>query len=152
MHRLTLTPSASRGNVTRTIMHRLTLTPSAGRGNVTRTIMHRLTLTPSAGRDNVTRTIIRSIDSYSQRWLQQCFLFLFLCSFLNSCGCSTAPQLWHRRRLFFYPLNGSERGSHPSLTTRDRIIRSIDSHSQRWPQQCYTTITHRIDSHSQRWP
>ena len=32
----------------------------------------------------------------------------------------TPPQ-----ETFFYPLNGSERGSHPSLTTRDRKLVSV---------------------------
>ena len=36
------------------------------------------------------------------------------------------PSRWlHRRRLFFHPLNGTEHGSHPSLTTRDRELVSV---------------------------
>ena len=31
----------------------------------------------------------------------------------------------HRRRLFFYPLAGTEHGSQPSLTTRDRELVSV---------------------------
>ena len=31
----------------------------------------------------------------------------------------------HRRRLFFYPLTGTEHGSQPSLTTRDRELDSV---------------------------
>ena len=31
----------------------------------------------------------------------------------------------HRRRLFFYPLTGTELGSQPSLTTRDRELVSV---------------------------
>ena len=31
----------------------------------------------------------------------------------------------HRRRLFFYPLTGTEHGSQPSLTTRDRELVSV---------------------------
>ena len=54
------------------------------------------------------------------------FLFvLFLCSFLNSCGRSTAKSMTPPQETFFYPLNGSERGSHPSLTTRDRELVSV---------------------------
>ena len=58
-------------------------------------------------------------------WLLMDVLFLFLCRFLNSCGCSTAKSMTPPDETFFYPLNGSERGSHPSLTTRDRELVSV---------------------------
>ena len=36
------------------------------------------------------------------------------------------PSRWlHPRRLFFYPLNGTEHGSQPSMTTRDRKLVSV---------------------------
>ena len=40
-------------------------------------------------------------------------------SFLNSCGCSTAKSKTPPQETFFYPLNGTEHGSQPPLTTRD---------------------------------
>ena len=50
----------------------------------------------------------------------------FLGSFLISCGCSAAKSgmSLHRMRLF-PPLNGTEHGSQPSLTTRDRELVSV---------------------------
>ena len=52
-------------------------------------------------------------------------LYLFLYSFLNSCGTQRPSRRLHRRRLFFYPLTGTEHGSQPSLTTRDRELVSV---------------------------
>ena len=54
-----------------------------------------------------------------------CFCFLFLCSFLNCCGCSMAKSKTPAQETFFYPLNGTEHGSQPSLITRDRELVSI---------------------------
>ena len=49
------------------------------------------------------------------------FLLLFLCSFLNSCGCSTAKSMTPPQEIFFFThFNGTEHGSHQSLTTSDR--------------------------------
>ena len=53
-----------------------------------------------------------------------CFLFLFLGSFLNSCGCS-AKSNTSSHETFFPRLNGTEHGSQPSLTTRDRELVSV---------------------------
>ena len=50
---------------------------------------------------------------------------LLLCSFLNSCGCSTAKSKTPPHETFFYPLNGAEHGSQPSLTPRDRELVSV---------------------------
>ena len=51
------------------------------------------------------------------------FLFVcFLCSFLNSCGCSTVKSKTSPQETFFHPLNFSGHRSHPSLTTRDREL------------------------------
>ena len=49
-------------------------------------------------------------------------LFLFLCSLLNSCGCSTAKSKTPQQRLVFLPITGTEHGSQPYLTTRDREL------------------------------
>ena len=64
-------------------------------------------------------------------------MFLFLDSFLNSCGCSTdksktPPKETHLptypttpKETEKDPLIGTEHGSQPSLTTRDRELVSI---------------------------
>ena len=46
---------------------------------------------------------------------------LVLVFFLNSCGCSKTPPLVS----FFHPLNGTEHGSPPFLTTCDRELVSV---------------------------
>ena len=51
-------------------------------------------------------------------------LFLFLCHFLNSCGCSTSKSMTPQET-FFHPLNCTKYGSHPSLTTRDKELVSV---------------------------
>ena len=53
-----------------------------------------------------------------------CFC-LFLGSFLNSCGCSTAKSKTPPHETFFPPLNSTEHGSQKSLTTRDRELVSV---------------------------
>ena len=53
------------------------------------------------------------------------YLFLFWCSFLNSCGCSTAKVEDSTVGDFFHPFNGTEHGSPPFLTTRDRAPVSV---------------------------
>ena len=54
------------------------------------------------------------------------FVFvLFLGSFLNSLAVQRPSRRLHRRRLFFYPLAGTELGSQPSLTARDRELVSV---------------------------
>ena len=53
------------------------------------------------------------------------FLFCFFGSFLNSCGCSTAKSKTPPQETFFCPLNGTQNGSQPSLTTRDRELVSV---------------------------
>ena len=53
------------------------------------------------------------------------FVFLFLSSFQNSCGCSTAKSMTPPQETFFCPLNGTEHRSQPSLTTRDRELVSV---------------------------
>ena len=50
---------------------------------------------------------------------------LFSGGFLNSCGCSTAKSKTPPQETFFYPLNGTEHGSKPSLTNRDRELVSV---------------------------
>ena len=50
--------------------------------------------------------------------------FLFWGSFLNSCGCSVAKSKIPPDA-FFSPLNGTEHGSQPPLTTRDRELVSV---------------------------
>ena len=52
-------------------------------------------------------------------------LVLFLDSFLNSCGCSTAKSKTRPKETIFYPLTGTEYGSQPFLTTRDRELVSV---------------------------
>ena len=64
----------------------------------------------------------------SRHYLLFCFAFvfvLFLGSFLNSCGCSTAKSKTPRQETYFYPLNSTEHWSQPSLTTRDRELVSV---------------------------
>ena len=55
------------------------------------------------------------------------FLVLFwLCvGFLNSCGCSTTKSKTPPQETIFSPLTGTEYGSQPSLTTRDRELVSV---------------------------
>ena len=51
---------------------------------------------------------------------------MFLGSFLNSCGCLTAKSKTPPQEIiFFYPLAGTELGSEPSLTARDRELVSV---------------------------
>ena len=50
---------------------------------------------------------------------------LFLSRFLNSCGCSTGKSKTPPHENFFPPLNGTEHGSQPSLTTSDRELGSV---------------------------
>ena len=52
-------------------------------------------------------------------------MFLFLGSFLNSCCCSMAKSKTPPHETFFPPVNGTEHGSQPSLTTRDRELVSV---------------------------
>ena len=53
------------------------------------------------------------------------FVFWFLGSFLNSFTCSTAKSKTPPHETFSPPLNGTEHGSQPSLTTRDRELVSL---------------------------
>ena len=50
------------------------------------------------------------------------YIVRFFFSFLNSCGCSKAKSKTPPQEIFFHPLNGTELGSHPFLTTRDREL------------------------------
>ena len=43
----------------------------------------------------------------------------------SSSGCSTAKSKTPPQETFFYPLSGTEHGSQPSLTTRDRELVSV---------------------------
>ena len=59
-------------------------------------------------------------------WCDNCScLFLFLCSFLNSCRCSMTKSMTPLLKTFFHPLHGTDHGSHPSLTTHDRELVSV---------------------------
>ena len=53
------------------------------------------------------------------------FLFCFVGSFLNSCGCSMAKSKTPPQETIFYPLTGTDLGSQPSLTARDRDLVSV---------------------------
>ena len=53
------------------------------------------------------------------------FSFKFWCSFLNCCGCSTAMSKTPPQETFFHQLNGTQHGSSPSLTTRNRELVSV---------------------------
>ena len=67
----------------------------------------------------VARAIVSSYDFFVS------CLFLFLGGFLNICTCSTAKSTTPLQETLFYPLNGTEHGSQPSLTTRDRELVSV---------------------------
>ena len=59
---------------------------------------------------------------FTARFFYGCFLLLLLGSFLISCGCSTAKSKTPPQETLFYPLNGTEHGSQPSVNTRDREL------------------------------
>ena len=71
-----------------------------------------------------TRVYLVSL-SIHKRVQQFFFVCLFLGSFLNSCCCSTAKSKTPPQETVFYPLTGTEHGSQPSLTTRDRELVSV---------------------------
>ena len=64
---------------------------------------------------------------------------------MNSCGCSTAKSKTPPLEIFFYPLNGSVRGSQPSLTTRDRELVSV-LEVKIEPETSASEIRHSTDS------
>ena len=70
--------------------------------------------------------IITPFTMCSALWvLEVLFLFLSLGSFLNSCIYSTAKSKTPPYETFSPPLNGTDHGSQPSLTTRDRELASV---------------------------
>ena len=87
------------------------------------------------------------------------FLFLFLCSFLNGCGCSTAKPMTPPRETFFHLINASEHGSYPSLTTRDRELVSVlevriepeDLNRRPLTPQCPTDVFRVVTLHMSYW-
>ena len=53
-------------------------------------------------------------------------MFSFAMTFFFTVVAGQRPsRRLHRWRLFFYPLTGTERGSQPSLTARDRELASV---------------------------
>ena len=69
--------------------------------------------------------IITNAATYIKKVHLLFFIFVFCVVFLNSCGCSTAKLMTPPQETFFHPLNGTEHGSHPSLTTRDRELVTV---------------------------
>ena len=53
------------------------------------------------------------------------FCFCFWVVFWTDLAVQRPSRRLHRRRLFFYPLAGTELGSQPSLTARDRELVSV---------------------------
>ena len=75
------------------------------------------------GNRGMTVEAAREIVKSGEPWY---IWFLFLGSFLNSCGCSTAKSKTPPQgTICFYPLTGTELGSQLSLTTRDRELVSV---------------------------
>ena len=74
-------------------------------------------------------------DQSSQRWVEQwsrkgsyicfCFVFCFWVVFWTVVAVQQPSRRLHRMRLFIYPLTGTEHGSQPSLTIRDRELVSV---------------------------
>ena len=67
----------------------------------------------------------KEIRTYEGTGHRACFLFCFWVVFWTVVAVQRPSRRLHRRGLFFYPLTGTELGSQPSLTTRDRELVSV---------------------------
>ena len=74
----------------------------------------------------------------------QCFSCNFLVKFSDSCGCSMTKFKTPLCETLFHPLNSTEHGSPPSLTTRDRKLVTVleESSSEFEPETSDSPVHH----------